>query len=94
MGRVLDTYEMKRWQSMLINVLSFGMERVEGDGEYMKLKVMGRCSCGCGERVFFSFISKLFQIRWFMDDGFWFIYVHLGKRYWRFSNAGYLSGKS
>jgi hypothetical protein len=39
------------------------------------------------------FRSKLFQFRWFTDCGYWFIYIHIGKRYYRFSNAGYLSGK-
>jgi hypothetical protein len=60
----------------------------------MKLKIWGTCDCGCGERIFFSFISKLFQFRWFMDCGEWFLYIHLGKRYYRFSSCGFLQGKS
>lgn len=35
--------------------------------------------------------NKNFQFRWFTDCGEWFIYIHLGKRWWRFSGAGYLS---
>lgn len=38
--------------------------------------------------------SKWFQFRWFTDCGWWFLYIHLGKRYWRFSDAGYRSGKT
>jgi len=34
-----------------------------------------------------------FVINWFTDCGDWFIYVYLGKRYWRFSSAGFLSGQ-
>lgn len=40
------------------------------------------------------FRSRLFQFRWFTDCGYWFIYVHFAKRYYRFSNAGFLSGKT
>jgi hypothetical protein len=39
------------------------------------------------------FKSKLFQFRWFTDCGYWFIYIHIKNRYFRFSNAGFLSGK-
>lgn len=38
--------------------------------------------------------SRLFQFRWFTDCGYWFLYIHIGKRYWRFSDIGYLSGKT
>lgn len=60
----------------------------------MKLKVLGRCECGCEERNFLQFDTKLVKLRWFMDAGNWFFYVHLGKKYWRFSSAGFVSGKS
>jgi hypothetical protein len=59
----------------------------------MKLRVWANCDCGCDERTFISFRSKPFQFRWFMDCGEWFIYIHIGKRYWRFSSAGYLKGR-
>lgn len=39
------------------------------------------------------FRSKLFQFRWFTDCGDWFLYIHLGRKYWRFSSAGFLKGK-
>jgi nuclear transport factor 2 (NTF2) superfamily protein len=39
-------------------------------------------------------ITKPFQFRWFTDCGEWFLYIHLGKRYWRFSGAGYMKGVS
>jgi hypothetical protein len=42
----------------------------------------------------FILCTKPFQLRWFTDCGYWFIYVHFGKKYFRFSNAGYLSRKT
>lgn len=36
--------------------------------------------------------TKPFQFRWFTDCGYWFIYVHFGKRYFRFSDCGFLTG--
>jgi len=42
---------------------------------------------------FIYFISKPFRFRWFTDCGDWFLYIHCGKRYWRFSSAGYVSSK-
>ncbi len=39
-------------------------------------------------------ITKLFQFRWFTDCGEWFLYIHLGKKWWRFSGAGYMKGVS
>jgi len=37
-------------------------------------------------------ICKLFKIRWFTDCGEWFLYLVLGKRYWRFSSVGFTKG--
>ena len=42
----------------------------------------------------FQFITKPFQFRWFTDCGEWFLYIHLGKKWWRFSGAGYMKGVS
>jgi len=38
----------------------------------------------------FHFVSKYFQFRWFTDCREWFLYIHLGKRWWRFSGAGFM----
>jgi hypothetical protein len=40
------------------------------------------------------FITRLFQFRWFTDCDEWFLYIHIGKRWWRFSGAGYMKGVS
>lgn len=40
-----------------------------------------------------TFRTKLFQFRWFTDCGYWFIYIYLGSRYYRFGSAGFLTGK-
>jgi hypothetical protein len=56
----------------------------------MKLKLLKKHEEGLDVIIF---KSKLFQFRWFTDCGYWFIYIHIGKRYYRFSNAGFLSGK-
>lgn len=42
---------------------------------------------------FIWLVTKHFQFRWFTDCGEWFFYIHLGKKYWRFSGAGYMKGK-
>jgi hypothetical protein len=70
----------------LLNTFLFG-------GENMKLKIWGTCDCGCGNRDFLILKSKVFQIRWFMDYSEWFLYIHIGKKYWRFSSAGFISSK-
>lgn len=31
-------------------------------------------------------------VTWYREWGDWFVYVHLRKRFWRFSSAGYLTG--
>lgn len=38
------------------------------------------------------FRSKYFQFKLFTDCGEWFLYIHIGKRWWRFGSAGYLKG--
>lgn len=35
--------------------------------------------------------NKGFQFRWFTDCGHWFIYIHIGQRWCRFSSAGFLT---
>lgn len=42
----------------------------------------------------FHLVANYFQFRWFTDCGEWFLYIHLGKRWWRFSGAGYMKGVS
>jgi len=42
--------------------------------------------------IFIYFITKYFKIRWFTDHHEWFLYIHLSKRWWRFSGAGYMKG--
>lgn len=37
--------------------------------------------------------TKLFKFRWFTDCGHWFLYIHLGKKWCRFSDQGYMSGE-
>lgn len=54
----------------------------------MKLKIMQKCDCSdgeydCGGFDYFIFRSKLFQFRFFNDNGTVFLYMHLGKKYWR-----------
>jgi hypothetical protein len=38
--------------------------------------------------------GKRFKIQWFTDCGEWFIYVTLGRKFYRFSGAGFLKGKT
>lgn len=40
----------------------------------------------------FHLVTDHFQFRWFTDCGEWFLYINLGKRWWRFSGAGFLKG--
>jgi hypothetical protein len=40
------------------------------------------------------FETKCFALSWFTEFDEWFIYIVLGKKYWRFSSAGYLKGRS
>lgn len=37
-------------------------------------------------------VTKHFQFKWFTEFGEWFLYIHLGRRWWRFSSAGYMKG--
>ncbi|GIN67099.1 hypothetical protein J41TS2_25200 [Bacillus sonorensis] len=51
----------------------------------MKLKIMGKCDCHeeCEGRDYFIFITKYFQVRLFNDYGYRFLYIHIGKKKWR-----------
>jgi hypothetical protein len=42
---------------------------------------------------FILFNTKYFKFNWFTDCGEWFVYIYFGKRYFRFSGAGFLMGK-
>ena len=49
----------------------------------MKLIIMQKCDCGydeCGGFDYFIFKTKPFQIRFFNDNGYIFLYIHLGKK--------------
>jgi hypothetical protein len=46
-----------------------------------------------GWHIFWLILNPVFQIRWFTDCGYWFIYLHLWKHYIRFSNAGFTKGR-
>lgn len=55
----------------------------------MKLKLFSKCSCSprdfdCGGYDYIVFRSKWFQFRWFYDNEHRFLYIHIGKKYWRF----------
>lgn len=53
----------------------------------MKLRILRPCECGddkCEGFDYLIFRSKHFQIRWFIDYGTVFLYIHLGKKYWSF----------
>lgn len=39
------------------------------------------------------FRIKLISFSWFTDCGDWFVYITLGKRWYRFSSAGFMKGK-
>jgi hypothetical protein len=56
-------------------------------GDNVKLKINKKCDCcgECEEKDYFIFTTKIFQLRFFDDYGTKFIYIHLGKRYWRWS---------
>lgn len=51
----------------------------------LKIKIMKKCDCDydCGGYDYFIFRSKLFQFRFFYDNGYRFLYIHLGTKYWR-----------
>jgi hypothetical protein len=57
--------------------------------ESLKIKLFSKCACykegyDCGGFDYIIFKSKWFQFRWFNDNGYRFIYIHLGKKVWRF----------
>lgn len=39
-------------------------------------------------------VTRLFKFRWFTDCGEWFIYIEFGKRWVRFSSAGFMKSKN
>lgn len=50
----------------------------------MNLKIMEKCDCGIDDCGGFDYIivrTKLFQLRFFYDNGYRFLYIHLGKKY-------------
>jgi hypothetical protein len=52
----------------------------------MELRILEKCSCGyedCGGFDYLVFITKPFQFRFFNDNGYKFLYIHLGQKYWR-----------
>ena len=40
----------------------------------------------------FCLKTNWFQFRWFAECENWFVYVHFGKRWFRFSNCGFIRG--
>lgn len=46
-----------------------------------------KCPCGCGQRMF-RIDSRPFHLRAFYDYDEWFLYLRLGRRWWRWSTAG------
>jgi hypothetical protein len=56
----------------------------------MKIKLFSKCDCNndgyeCGGYDYIIFESKWFRFRWFNDNGAVFLYVHIRKKYWRWS---------
>lgn len=51
-----------------------------------KLKIWEQCDCGdkgCEGFDYFILRTKVFQIRFFKDCGYKFLYIHVGKKYKR-----------
>ncbi len=57
------------------------------EDDFYKIKYSGECY------NYIIFINKFIQFRWFREFGEWFLYIHLGKRFWRFGSSGYLKGE-
>ncbi len=55
----------------------------------MKLKVWKRYDLGVD---IFILVMKGFEVRLFTDYGEWFLYITIGKKWWRFSSAGFMKG--
>lgn len=51
------------------------------------------CECGSCDVRYTTLAFSHLQIRYFNDFDDWFVYIHWKNRYWRFSSAGYLSGR-
>lgn len=52
----------------------------------MNIRINKQCNCGdpdCEARDYFIFKTKLLKIRFFDDYGTVFLYIYLGKKYWR-----------
>lgn len=51
----------------------------------MKITINKKCDCdeNCEAKDYFIFKTKSFQIRFFDDYGTKFLYIHLGKKIWR-----------
>lgn len=45
-----------------------------------------------GTYIFMLDINK-FRFSWFTDCGEWFIYIHIGSKWWRFSSCGFIKSK-
>lgn len=61
----------------------------------LKINESYRDSCNSYQGIFIIHLvskNRNFQFRWFTDCGEWFLYIHLGKKWWRFSSAGFLKG--
>jgi hypothetical protein len=52
----------------------------------------GKCQDDYQGTYYLIFMTKPFSLKWFTDCGEWFVYIHIGKRWWRFSSAGYMKG--
>lgn len=59
----------------------------------MKVRFLDFCPCGCDDKYYAVIESKKFKFKWFASNGYWFIYIHLGKKWCRFSNAGFIKGE-
>jgi hypothetical protein len=84
---------------------SFGYDYIEDEKSNIKNKTTFRIFqpyyfyCHEGFRDYqgmyiFHLVTNYCQFRWFTDCGEWFLYIHIGKRWWRFSGAGYMKGVS
>lgn len=61
----------------------------------MKLEILKKYYTYTGEyqgRDIIIFTSKFFSIKWFTDCGSWFFNVFIGKRWYRFSDCGFMKG--
>lgn len=59
----------------------------------MKIKINKKCNCGCNQKAYLYIKLGKFSLSWFTEFGFWFVYIHFGKRFCQFSSGGFLKGK-